>query len=182
MKPLSRTYLADAGLTLLGFLAAAIPVVAVVAIIDPRRERALLRFGFAYVPHAPGQTLAIIAANLTVLLPFLLMAVLLQARWACWTAAGRRALTWFFDLVVALPVLHNLVLPVGSSVGAYGWRMVLSMLPAGPIELAAFALAASVYLHSRRTRIRAAQIGQPARVAALSFAVLLVAAITETYA
>jgi hypothetical protein len=182
LKPLRRTYLADTRLALLGFLVAVVPVAAAVAALDPRRERALLHFGFAHVPHEPGQTLAILSANLTVLLPFLAMAVLVQARVLCRTSCGRRAFVWFCDFVVAVPVLHNLVLAVGSSVGAYGWRMVLSMLPAGPIELAAFALAASVYLHSRRTRIRAGEIGQPALVATLSFAVLLFAAVTETFA
>jgi hypothetical protein len=182
LKPLSRAYVTDAKLALLVFLATAIPVAAAVAVVDARRERALLRFGFAHVPHAPGQTLAIVAANLTVLLPFLAMAVLVQARWVCRTAGGRRAFVWFCDFVVAVPVLHNLVLAVGSSVGAYGWQMVLSMLPAGPIELTAFALAASVYLHSRRAPVGLGQIGEPARVAALSFAVLLLAAVIETFA
>jgi hypothetical protein len=182
MKLLNRTYLVDAGLVLLGFLASVIPVAAAVAAIDPRREQALLHFGFAHVPHAPGQTFSIITANLTVLLPFLVMAVLVQARWVCRTAGGRRAFTWFCDFVVAVPVLHNLVLAVGSSVGAYGWRMVLSMLPSGPIELTAFALAASVYLYSRRAPVGVGQIGEPARVAALSFAVLVVAAVIETFA
>jgi hypothetical protein len=182
LKPLDRTYLADTGSVLLGFLASVIPVAVAAAAIDPRRERALLHFGFAHVPRAPGQTLSIMSANLTVLLPFLLMAVLVQARRVCRTAGGRRAFTWFCDFVVAVPVLHNLVLAVGSSVGAYGWRIVLSMLPSGPIELTAFALAASVYLHSRRAPVGLGQMGEPARVAALSFAVLLLAAVTETFA
>ncbi len=182
MKQLRRTYLADARLALLGFVAAVIPIAVAVAAVDAHRERALLHFGFAHVPHEPGQTLAILSANLTVLLPFLAMAVLVQARAVCRTSGGRRAFVWFCDFVVAVPVLHNLVLAVGSSVGAYGWRMVFSMLPAGPIELAAFALAASVYLHSHRTRVRLDQIGEPALVAALSFTVLLLAAVMETFA
>lgn len=182
MKTLSRTYLGDAWWALLGFLASVIPVATAVAAIGARRLRAQLHFGFAHVPHTPEQTLAIVSANLTVLLPFLVMAVLVQARWVCRTAGARRAFVWFCDFVVALPVLHNFVLAVGSSVGAYGWRMVVSMLPAGPIELTAYALAASVYLHSRRAPVGLGQIGEPARVAALSFAVLLVAAVIETFA
>jgi hypothetical protein len=181
LTSVTRTYLAGAAWALLGFVAAVIPIAAVVAAAGAHRERELLHFGFASVPHAPGQTVAIVAANLTVLLPCLAMAVLVQARGLCRTQGGRRAFVGFCDLVVAAPAFHNLVLVVGSAVGAYGWRMVLSMLPAGPVELAAFALAASVYLHSRRTEIVRGQIGAPARAAALSFTVLLLAAVIETY-
>jgi hypothetical protein len=182
LRALDRTYLTDAILALLAFIAVVMPIAGGIAAIDSRSERAVLGYGFAHVPRAPGQTLAIVAANLTVLFPFLAMAVLVQARWSCHTPGGRRAFRWFCDLVVAIPAFHNLVLVVAGSVGAYGWRMVLSMLPAGPFELAAFALAASVYLRSRRAGFTRGQIGQAARIAALSFAVLLLAAATETYA
>ena len=75
------------------------------------------------------------------------MAVLVQARWQrTQPALGRRRFTYFFDFVVVVLLGYVLVCPVGASVGAYGTRMLRAMLPAGPIELAAYALAASVYL------------------------------------
>jgi hypothetical protein len=142
----------------------------------------LLHFGFAYVPHAPGQTLSIVAENLRVLLPFFAMAVLVQARRVCRTAHGRRTFRCYCDLVVTVLVANDLVLPMGRSVGAYGRRMVLSMLPAGPIELAAYALATSVYLRSRRSSIGGREAPGMTRVAALSAGALLIAALIETYA
>ena len=57
-------------------------------------------------------------------------------------ARGRRA-------VLAGAIAAN-VLVVGAALGGYGTRMVRAMLPHGPVELAAYALALALYLQGRR--------------------------------
>jgi hypothetical protein len=156
---------------------------------DPR----LVRLGFAHIPHEWSQALAIVQVNTHhAWLPVLIMAALVQAQWQEDAASVRRAFTCFCDVVIVVLLGHVLVYPVGASVGAYGTRMLLAMLPAGPIELAAYALAASVYLHSRRTpilyleagrtRIHRSDAAQALRVASLSGALLVIAALLETFA
>jgi hypothetical protein len=181
VKAVRETYLGDSALALVVMVVLIAPLALAAAVIDPRRERAQLRYGFAHVPHTGAQMLAILGSNLTVLLVFLVMAVLVQSRRACRTTRGRRVYVGYCDLIVILPVLHNLVLAIGTGVGAYGWRMVIAMLPAGPLELAAYALAASVYLRSRRTQFSPREIETPTAVAALSVALLAVAAGVETF-
>jgi Stage II sporulation protein M len=181
MSVLDRHYFRDTELALLAFIGLSVPIAAVVAADDPGRERATLHYGFASTPHAAGQLLAILAANFTLLGAYLAAAMLVQARWACRTRTGRTAFTGFCDLIVALPTLHNLVFVLGTTVGAYGLRMLRSMLPAGPLELTAYALAAAVYLRSRRTRIDRRMAPETAAAALLACATLLIAALVETY-
>jgi hypothetical protein len=181
MSVLDRRYFRDAGLALLAFLALSAPVAVIVATGNAARERARLHFGFASTPHGAGQLLAILAANLTLLGAFLAAAVLVQARWDCTTDGGRIVFTGFCDAIVALPTVHNLILVLGTTVGAYGARMVRSMLPAGPVELVAYALAAAVYLRSRRIKVDGGQAPALITAGVLAAVVLLAAALLETY-
>jgi hypothetical protein len=65
------------------------------------------------------------------------------------------------------------------ALGAYGSSMAAAILPNGPLELAAFALALSVYRDARRRPVRAARaLGH----AATGLALLAAAALLETYA
>ena len=152
-----------------------------------------MQLGFAYVPHQWTQTLAILAINTHHLwLPLLIMATLIQARWELRTELGRRRFTHLLDFGVICVVGFVWALPVGAAVGAYGTRMIRAMLPAGPIELAAYALATSVYLQSRRTRllylgedriaIERTDARRAAGVALLSGVLLVIAALVETFA
>ena len=111
----------------------------------------LRSFGFAHVPRVPAQVASIFISNLELLLlvPFG-MAVIVQARREVSTRHWRRAYVGFCDIVVLAAVLKNAVV-IGACVGAFGARMLIAMLPAGPVEIAAFAMAASVYLQARRT-------------------------------
>jgi hypothetical protein len=181
MTLLDRRYFTDAALAFATFVALAVPVAVVVAATDAQYDRRLLHYGFAHIPHEAGQVAAIFTANLSVLLPFLLMAAVVQLRFECRTAFGQRVFTHFCDVVVAAPVVHDLELALGEALGAYGTRMLERILLAGPVELAAFALAASVYLRSRRTRVTAAHAVSLALLAAISAATLLAAAVIETY-
>ena len=67
---------------------------------------------------------------------------------------------------------------IGASFGAYGTRMVRAALPHGPVELAAYSLALSLYLHGRRRPLPARCV---VAVLALSVSTLALAAVLETY-
>jgi uncharacterized membrane protein SpoIIM required for sporulation len=184
-----RRYLIDAASALIAFIASTVPF-ALLGRDDPRLVHHL---GFAYVPHQWSQTVVILEINAHHLwLPLLIVATLIQARWELRTELGRRQFIRIFDFGVICVVGFVWALPVGVAVGAYGSRMIRAMLPAGPIELGAYALAASVYLQSRRTRIlylRADRIAierrdarRAAGVALLSGVLLVIAALVETFA
>jgi len=68
---------------------------------------------------------------------------------------------------------------VAVALGAYGSRMAAAMLPHGPLELVAFALALCVYRDARRRPVRA---GRALGHAATGLALLAAAALLETYA
>lgn len=108
-----------------------------------------LHFGFAHVPRLPSQALAIFLNNLPLLCVPLLMAANVHARMVIHSRGWRRIYTSLCDLVAIVPLVHA-GLVVGQGVGQYGVRMVAAMLPSGPVEIAAFALATAVYIQSRR--------------------------------
>jgi len=92
-------------------------------------------------------------------------------------AAGARLLLGGFDALLGVQVAVNLLV-VGASVGAYGQRMLAALLPHGPLELAAFALALTVYARARQGALtvpRAATLGAAALLA------LALAALLESY-
>lgn len=62
---------------------------------------------------------------------------------------GWKATRALCDVVLALGVARNL-LTVGIGLGAYRERMVLAILPHGPVELAAFSCGLALYLMARR--------------------------------
>ena len=82
-----------------------------------------------------------------------------------------------FDLVLLLVATFHVVY-VGAAVGAYGGRTVEAMLPHGPVELGAFAMALALYLEARRERLSRQRIAVTALV---SFAALAVAALLEVF-
>lgn len=149
MKALGRLFAA-----LLSIVAA---VALVTAVCAGGPVRALLGFGFGHVRRDAAAALSIFDNNIELLCVPLAMAVILQARRQLERPRGRRQYTLFCDVVAIAPAIKNAII-VGLAVGAYGTRMVLAMLPAGPVEIAAFAVAGYVYLASRNattpTRLR----------------------------
>ena len=65
---------------------------------------------------------------------------------------------------------------VGAALGAYGTRMVRAVLPHGPVELAAFALAIALYLQGRH---RAIAVRHLIATGAASLGLLAAAAVLE---
>jgi len=71
----------------------------------------------------------------------------------------------------------NLIV-IGASFGAYGTRMLRAALPHGPVELAAYSLALSMYLNARSRPFPTRSL---LAVMALSTSMLAIAAVLETY-
>ena len=89
----------------------------------------------------------------------------------------QRGLQFAGEILLCAAVTANVVV-VGASLGAYGARMLRAALPHGPVELAAYSLALSLYIQGRR---RPLAIGHVLGVAALSVSGLALAAILETF-
>jgi uncharacterized membrane protein SpoIIM required for sporulation len=75
-------------------------------------------------------------------------------------------------------VLLNVVL-VGASVGAYGARMVRTLLPHGPLEVLAYSIAISAYANARMGRRQ--HWGDLVLAGGACLVMLAVAAMVETY-
>jgi hypothetical protein len=161
--------------------AAVVAVAAVVHVAYAAPARARLGFGFGGVDALPHSVLSIFAANARPLAAVIAAAIVVQSP-RCGRAAQRgplaTAVVAALDTLLALEAALN-VLVVGAALGAYGNRMIAAILPHGPLELAAFALALALYLRARRGPLA------PRRIAATALAglgLLAVAAVLETYA
>jgi hypothetical protein len=149
------------------------------AVAGPARR--LLDFPFAGLAARPETALSILATNLRLLIATLAATVIVQSPW-CVPRNGQRSVVGTLvvsalDALVALQSAFNVCI-VGVAVGAYGSRMAAAMLPHGPLELAAFALALALYIQARRGPL------PPRRLAAVApscIALLVAAAALETY-
>jgi hypothetical protein len=142
--------------------------------------RRWLAFPFAGIPARPSTATIIFSHNLRALAA--ICGLLLIAQSAHWTAGtvprpAKRTLRWLGEALLAAAVAANLLV-IGASFGAYGTRMVGAALPHGPVELAAYSLALSLYLQGRD---RALPTRHAFPVLALSVATLALAAVLETY-
>ena len=141
-----------------------------------------LGFTFPGLPHRMSEAVDIFVNNGTLLTGVLVACVVVGA--ALPEPGARRTerialrlAVAVFDLVLLLVATFHVVY-VGAAVGAYGGRTVEAMLPHGPVELGAFALALAQYLAARRERLSRQRIAVTALV---SFAGLAVAALLEVF-
>jgi hypothetical protein len=145
--------------------------------------RELLGFGFPGLPRRAGEAVAIFANNARTLAALLLACLVAHgARVRPGAARGERVamrfVTGLCDAGLLAAALWHVAF-VGAALGAYGRRTVAAMLPHGPLELAAFALAFALYLAARREGLtRQRFLG----VTLVSFAGLAVAAGLEVFA
>jgi hypothetical protein len=165
-----------------GLSLAALAVAATVRAGWPAETRRLLGFGFTGVPARLDTAVSIFAGNARLLAAIFAAVLVAQSPWLAGRDARRgpvmTALTAAVDTVLTLSVAVNVAL-VGAALGAYGERMVVAVLPHGPPELAAYALALAVYLHARREPVAARHV---VAVAGLCLGGLAVAALLETFA
>ena len=143
--------------------------------------RTWLRFPFTGLPASPTVAAQIFFHNLRALLAVAGLLLVAQSRFrsarTSRPGAVHRIVRGSGELLLAAGIAANVIV-VGASLGAYGTRMVLATLPHGPVELAAYALALSLYLQGRERPLRGRLIVE---VAALSVAALGLAAILETF-
>jgi hypothetical protein len=141
--------------------------------------RRWLDYPFTGVPARPGEAAVIAAHNGRALSG--IFGLLLIAQVALREPAGprlaQRALRRAGEALLTGQLAAN-VLIVAAGLGAYGPRMAQAMLPHGPLELAAFALALALYAQGRR---RVLPIGYLLSCGAVSGLLLIGAAALETF-
>ena len=144
------------------------------------QARNWLHYTFRGVPARPETAVGIFANNTRELLGVL--GVLLIAQLAARRAGGptrTQLLLRSCGELILIGAIGANVLVVGAAVGGYGTRMVRAMLPHGPVEVAAYALALALYLLGRSRPLPTARL---AGTIATSVALLAVAALLETFA
>jgi hypothetical protein len=143
--------------------------------------RRWLAFPFTGIPARPSEAASIFIHNLRALAA--VGGLLLIAQSAHWTASVASAgplhatLRRLAAALLGAAVAANLIV-IGASFGAYGTRMLRAALPHGPVELASYSLALSLYLQARRRPLPALPL---LVVMALSASMLATAAVLETY-
>lgn len=159
-------------------LAAIAAVAAAVTVLAAPAARAWLDYRFTGLPANVGEVLSILAHNARLLgapigLLLIAQATLHSGRQARFLCALRTA----GESLLAGAIAAN-VLVLGAALGAYGPRMARALLPHGPVELAAFALALALYTTGRHARLTLRDAGA---VAAVSVGLLAVAAALEVF-
>jgi hypothetical protein len=161
----------------------------VVTLVGDAEIRAWLDFSFAGLPEHLGEVVSILGNNLRILAGLLAACLVanlgLGISQDAASGVGRSRLTDKFARVVVVvcdcmvagsAIAHALI--IGAGIGAYGGRMVLALLPQGPLELAAYSLALALYVRARRTDV---ELHQWIAVAGVSVTTLLLAAPLEVF-
>ena len=158
-------------------IAAGTALAAVVAVAAPAQARDWLRFAFPGVAASPAVAVGIFAHNLRSLSGVFVL--LIFARLAPRAPDKRTAqlTVRLGELLLAGAITAN-VMVVGAALGAYRERMVLALMPHGPVELAAYSLALALYLTDRRRNLPAACV---ATAGVVGVALLAIAAALETW-
>jgi hypothetical protein len=171
----SSGVVAETAVVAVAMLAGAAVVAALVALLGAGEMREALGFPFTGVPDRLGEAVSIFVANARLAAGVGVAAAVAQAR-----LRGRvpGLVARVCDVGVLLALAVNVGI-VGAATGAYGGRMVVSMLPHGPLELAAFSLAIAAWRRARAERLDARWAGA---VAAGVVAILGAAALLETFA
>lgn len=154
---------------------ALIAVAAVVHLTGAASARRLLAFAFPARPPGLDASWGIFTGNLRLAAAPLAGALLLQLadRDGGAVKLGRTLL----DAIIAIFLGLNVVI-VGAGFGGYGARMIQYALPHGPVELAAYSCALTVYTTARagHLHVRQAWLLPSASVALLAVAAVLEAA------
>jgi hypothetical protein len=165
-----------------GLVATTLAVAVAVRIMWAADVRRALAFPFAGIPARLDEAASILANNARLLAAVFAAVLVAQSPWigdpdARWGPV-MRALLAAVDAVLALAVALNVAL-IGAALGAYGARMAAAMLPHGPLELAAYALALGVYVRARREPLSARHV---LVVGGCCLGLLAIAALLETFA
>jgi hypothetical protein len=158
-------------------IAACIVLAGAVAIMAPGWARDWLGFRFPGLGARPAIAVGIFAHNLRSLSGVFVL--LIFARLASRAPDKRtvRLTIRLGELLLAGAVTANVVV-VAAALGAYRERMLLALLPHGPVELAAYSLALALYMTDRRRNLPAACV---ATAGGVCVALLAIAAVLETW-
>lgn len=167
-----------AGIVAAALTAAAVVTAVVVHLALAGEARRWLDYRFPGVPGHVSTAVWILGHNARGLAGVLglLMVAQLAARSPA-PARAQLALRSAGEVVIAAAIAAN-VLVIGTAIGGYGTRMLVAMVPHGPVELAAYSLALGLYLRGRR---RALPTARMVMVACASVALLALAAALETW-
>jgi hypothetical protein len=144
-----------------------------------RQARGWLHYTFPGVPARLSSAEWIFASNGRELLGVLglLLIAQLAARRADGPTRAEQLVRTGGEVLLAGTIGAN-VLVIGAAVGAYGMRMMRTMVPHDPVEVAAYTLALALYLQGRRRPLPA---GRLTFTIAASVALLAGAALLETF-
>jgi hypothetical protein len=158
-------------------IAACTVLAGVVAMAAPVQARGWLGFTFPGIAARPAVAVGIFAQNVRSLSGvFVLLIFARPASRAPDKRMGRLGVR-LGEVIFAGAITANVVV-VGAALGAYRERMVMALMPHGPVELAAYSLAIALYLQDRRRNLPAAYV---AKAGAACVALLAIAAVLETW-
>ena len=114
------------------------------------QARSWLHYTFAGVPARPQTAVGIFANNTRELMAVfgLLLIAQLAVRRDGRPTRAQLLLRTGGELILSGAIVANMLV-VGAAIGGYGTRMVRAMLPHGPVEVAAYALALALYVQGR---------------------------------
>ena len=158
-------------------IAAGIALAVLVAVAAPAQARDWLAFMFPGVPARPAFAVGIFAHNLRSLSGVFVLLIFARLASRAPDKGTARLTVRLGELLLAGAITANVVV-VGAALGAYRERMVLALMPHGPVELAAYSLALALYLTDRRRNLPAAYVAT-AGVACVGL--LAIAAVLETW-
>jgi hypothetical protein len=158
-------------------IAAGIALAVIVAMGAPARARDWLAFAFPGVAARPAVAVGIFAHNLRSLSGVFVLLIFARLAPRAPDKRTARLAVRVGELLLAGAITANVVV-VGAAIGAYRERMVLALMPHGPVELAAYSLALALYRQDRRRNLPADYV---ATAGAACVALLAIAAVLETW-
>lgn len=171
--------------TLAALIAAALTIAVMLIALATRaalaaQARSWLHYTFVGVPARPQTAVGIFANNTRELMAVfgLLLIAQLAVRRDGRPTRAQLLLRTGGELILSGAIVANMLV-VGAAIGGYGTRMVRAMLPHGPVEMAAYALALALYVQGRSRPLPSTRL---AGTIAGSIALLAVAALLETFA
>jgi hypothetical protein len=175
-----RSTLLGAAVIASGLIIATCVIALVMRVTAASAARRWLAYPFTGIPARPGETGAIFMHNVRALAAVAgLLLVVQSPHWAGNADGGpvHRAIRRGGEALLAAGVSANVIV-VGASLGAYGSRMMRAVLPHGPAELGAYALALALYIQGRGKPL---PVSHALAIAAMSISLLALAALLETF-
>ena len=157
-----------------GIVAVAAPVLPHLA---PVQARGWLGFTFPGLAARPAVAVGILAHNVRSLSGVFVLLIFARLASRAPDKRTARLAVRLGELVLAGAIAANVVV-VGAALGAYRERMVMALMPHGPVELAAYSLAIALYLQDRRCNLPDVYV---AKAGAACVALLAIAAVLETW-